>query len=111
LRLDRGDVDTGADHKQAVRARRQLVEPGDDLHQLCGCNLPGRAIQLLLVNIRDGTVGGLDNGQSRGVGLHEKHRGTLVTHCAADRLGQCGRGQKRRDQHDVLELVGGQRVA
>jgi hypothetical protein len=68
-------------------------------------------VQLFFLGIGDGTVGGLDDGQSRGIGLHEKHRGTLVTHCPADRLSQCGRGQKRRDQHDVLKLVGGQRVA
>jgi hypothetical protein len=111
MRLDRRDVDTAADHKQAAGARWQLVEPGDHLHQLSGGDLPGSAIHVFFVDIGDGSVGGLDNGQSRGAGLQEKHRGALVTHCPADKLSQSGRGQKGRDQHDVLNFVGGQRVA
>jgi len=78
--LDGADVDAVADQKQAAGARRQLVEPGDHLHQLCGGYLPGSVVQLFFVDIGDGTVGGLDNGQSRGAGLHEKHGGALITH-------------------------------
>jgi hypothetical protein len=95
MRLDRRDVDTAADHKQAAGARWQVVEPGDHLHQPSGGNLPGNAIHVFFVDIGDGTVGGLDNGQSRGVGLQEKHRGALVTHCPANKLSQSGRGHKR----------------
>jgi hypothetical protein len=111
MRLDRADVDAVADHKQAAGARWQLVEPGDHLHQLCGGNLRGSVVQLFFVDIGDGTVRGLDNRQSRGSGLHEEHRGALVSHCPAHKLSQSCRGQKRGHQHDVLNLVGGQRVA
>ena len=63
------------------------------------------------VEIGDGTVGGFDDSQSRALGFHEEHRGAVVTHCPAYGLAQRRRGKERRHQHDVLELVGGQRVA
>jgi hypothetical protein len=109
--FDGGDVDPVANHKQAAGARGQLVETRDHLDQLGVVNLPGCAVQRNGVDLGGRSVGGLDNGQRRGVGLHKEQRGAAVTHCPADRLSQSGRGHKCGDQHDVLNLVGRQRVA
>ncbi len=57
------------------------------------------------MHVGDRSVGGVDNGQRRGGRLDEQQRGTGAIGRAADRLSQRGRGRKRRDQHDVLDLV------
>ncbi|KZS55315.1 hypothetical protein A4G28_15810 [Mycobacterium ostraviense] len=62
-------------------------------------------------HLADRPVGGVHHRQRRCVRFDEQHRGPLVADGAADRLPQRGRSQKRRNQHDVFELVGGQRIA
>src|SRR6516165_2591250 len=63
------------------------------------------------MNVDDRAVGGVDDRKGRRIGLDIQQRRARVVGLIADRLGQRGRGQKRRDQHHVLDLVGGQRVA
>jgi len=62
------------------------------------------------MNVDDRAVRGVDDRQGRGVRLDIQQRRADRVGLVADRLGQCGRGQERRDQHHILDLVGGQRV-
>ena len=66
--------------------------------------------QRLAVHLGDRAVGSVDDGQGRGIGLDEQQPGLGVSDGAADHLGQRRGGQKRRHQHDVFNLAGGQRV-
>src|SRR5271163_1122874 len=63
------------------------------------------------MNIGDRPIGAIDDRQRRGIGLDEQQRRLGIVSFVADRLSQCGRGQKGRDQHHILDLVGGQRIA
>jgi hypothetical protein len=62
------------------------------------------------VNVGDRPIGRVDHSQGRGVGLDEEQRGVRIVSSIANSLSQRGRGQKSRDQHDVLDLVGNQRI-
>ncbi|UBV01036.1 hypothetical protein H8Z48_01845 [Mycobacterium avium subsp. hominissuis] len=109
--LERSDVDARADEQQPARQGLQLLQPGDHRAELPGRVAVGLGANLLLVDIGDGAVGGLDDRQGRGIGFHQQHRGALVTHCAADVLRQRRSRQKRRDQHDIVDPASRQRVA
>src|SRR5580693_2009536 len=62
------------------------------------------------MDVADRPVRGVDNRQRRGIGLDEQQRRLGIVSFVADRLSQCGRGQKGRDQHHILDLVGNQRI-
>ncbi|CAM3253918.1 hypothetical protein MYSI104531_25710 [Mycobacterium simiae] len=108
-RLDQRDVDTGADDEHRARARFERLGLRDHRRQL-GDSRVVVVGQGLAVYVGDRPVGGVDERERRGVGLDEQQRGLRVIGLVADRLGKSGRSQKGRDQHDVLDLVGGQRV-
>src|SRR6201999_473060 len=58
-----------------------------------------------------GPVRTVDDRQGRAVGLDVQQRRLRIVGPVSDRLGQRGRGQEGRDQHHILDLVGGQLVA
>ncbi len=109
-RLDQRDVDPGTHHEHTVRpggqargAGHQPGQRGDRRVVVVGKNLA--------TDVGDSAVGRVDDGQRRGVGFDEQQSGATVAGCAAHRLRQRRRGQKRRDQHDILQLAGRQCVA
>ena len=108
LWLERCNVHTGADEEQVLRVGLQPVQAGDHPGQF-GSSVD--AGDQLFVDIADGTVGGVDDGQRRRVGFHEQQGGVGVAGSAAHHLRQRGRSHEGRDQHDVLDLAGGQRLA
>ncbi len=86
----------------------QPVQAGDQPGQLRNSVDAGNG---LFVDIGDGTVGGVDDGQRRGVGFHEQQGGVRVAGSAAHHLRQRGRSHQGRGQHDVFDLAGGQGLA
>ncbi len=63
------------------------------------------------MNVGDRSVSTVDDRQGRGIRLDEQQRGVGVVDLVANRLSQRGRGQKGRNKHHILDLVGGQRIA
>ena len=68
LRLDRSDVHAGTDNEHALRLRLQLVQTRQHARQLRNAV----ARNQLLVNVADGAVRGVDDGQRRGVWLEKQ---------------------------------------
>ncbi|MCV6975318.1 hypothetical protein H7J11_12580 [Mycobacterium bourgelatii] len=104
----RSDIDVGADDEQAFRARLESLRLPSEPSQLR--HVVG-AVQRFLVNVIDRPVGGGNDRQGRGVGLDQQHGNALVAVRLPNRLGQCRGSQERRDQHDLVDTVRGQRVA
>ncbi len=108
MRLDRGDVHSGAEDEHAVRRGFGGVHRGGHIgehgHGVGAVQGPAR-------HLDHRSVVGLHHRQRRGVTVDEQQCRGVITDRATDRLGQrCG-GVPFGDQHDVVDAVRGQRVA
>ncbi|CAG7108327.1 hypothetical protein PICSAR179_04562 [Mycobacterium avium subsp. paratuberculosis] len=109
-RFHRDDVGSAADHEHAVGAGVARIQAGDHRRQLGRHRRAGAVRDLVAVQIDDRTVAHVDDRQRRAARLDEQHPDVPVAERIPDRLRQRGRGQQRRDQHHVAQLVGGDRI-
>ena len=68
-------------------------------------------MQIATLDFDDRAVRGVDHRQRRGVALEEHQGGALVADSGSDGLCQRARGVQFGDQHDVVDALGGERVA